>query len=76
LRLPDREESAVGFLDKLLGRGKKAAGDVKGDASLRSEGTHQEMKAEAEERAETAEETAQKERAKAAGHEAQQEADS
>src|SRR6266511_5054344 len=27
----------MGFLDKLLGRGKKAAGDVTGDASLRSE---------------------------------------
>ena len=28
----------MGFLDKLLGRGKKAAGDVTGDASMRREG--------------------------------------
>jgi uncharacterized protein YjbJ (UPF0337 family) len=73
---PTERRVAVGFLDKLLGRGKKAAGDVTGDSSLRSEGTHQEMKAEAEERAEAAEETAQKERAQAAGHEAQQDTES
>jgi uncharacterized protein YjbJ (UPF0337 family) len=73
---PTERRVVVGFLDKLMGRGKKAAGDMKGDSSLQSEGAHQEMKAEAEERAEAAEEAAQKERTKAAGHEAQREADS
>jgi uncharacterized protein YjbJ (UPF0337 family) len=68
--------AAVGFLDKLMGRGKKAAGDVTGDSSLQSKGAHQEMKAEAEGRAEAAEETAQEERAEAAGHDAQQKSDS
>ena len=42
----------MGFLDKLLGRGKKAAGDVTGDSSLRSEGVHQERAGDAEDRAE------------------------
>lgn len=66
----------MGFLDKLLGRSKKAAGDLTGDSSLRSEGAHQDAKAGAEERAEAAEETAQKERAEAAAHEDKQEAES
>src|SRR5918912_2681605 len=33
-----REEDRMGWLDKLLGRGKKAAGDMTGDSSLRREG--------------------------------------
>ena len=32
----------MGLLDKLLGRGKKAPGDMAGDASPRDEGMHQE----------------------------------
>ena len=35
----------MGFMDKLLGRSKKAAGDVTGDSSMRSEGMHQEQQA-------------------------------
>jgi uncharacterized protein YjbJ (UPF0337 family) len=66
----------VGFLDKLLGRGKQAAGDMKGDESMRAEGVHQEEKAAAEDRAEAAEATAEEERADAAAHEAQQKAES
>jgi uncharacterized protein YjbJ (UPF0337 family) len=62
----------MGFLDKLLGRGKKAAGDVMDDPKLRSEGAHQEAAGEAEDRAETAEETAQKERNLAAEQRAKQ----
>ena len=62
----------MGFLDKLLGRGKKAAGDVTGDSSLRSEGFHQEQAAAAEERAETHEEMAQEERTEAAEQQSQQ----
>jgi uncharacterized protein YjbJ (UPF0337 family) len=63
----------VGFLDKLMGRGKKAAGDLKDDPSLRREGMHQEQKGVAEERAESAEKTAEEEREKAAEHELKKE---
>jgi uncharacterized protein YjbJ (UPF0337 family) len=66
----------MGFLDRLMGRGKKAAGDVAGDTSLRREGMHQEAKGAAEERAETAEQVAQKERESAAEHEMKKEAES
>ena len=41
----------MGFLDKLLGRGKKAAGDLTGDASMRREGAAQERAGSAEDRA-------------------------
>jgi uncharacterized protein YjbJ (UPF0337 family) len=63
----------MGFLDKLLGRGKKAAGDVTGDSSLRAEGEHQEQYAAATERAERYEGLAQEERTEAAHEHAQQE---
>ena len=63
----------MSFWDKLLGRGKKAAGDVTGDSSLRSEGVHQEQEAAAEERASTAEERAQEAREEAAEHHTQRE---
>jgi uncharacterized protein YjbJ (UPF0337 family) len=61
----------MGLLDKLLGRGKKAAGDVTGDASLRREGAHQESEANAADRASKHEEMAQEERERAAEHHAQ-----
>ncbi len=63
----------MGFLDKLLGRGKKAAGDVTGDASMRSEGMHQEQEGMAEDRADAAEDSAQEARQEAAEHHAQRE---
>ena len=63
----------MGFLDKLLGRGKKAAGDVAGDASLRREGMHQEREGMAEDRASTAEDTAQAAREEAGEHRAERE---
>jgi uncharacterized protein YjbJ (UPF0337 family) len=63
----------MGFLDKLLGRGKKAAGDMTGDSSMRSEGMHQEQQAMAEDRAASAEEKAQAERDRAAEHQAERE---
>jgi uncharacterized protein YjbJ (UPF0337 family) len=63
----------MGFLDKLLGRGKKAAGDLADEPELRREGAHQEAAGEATERAEAAEKTAQEERERAAEHRAQQE---
>jgi uncharacterized protein YjbJ (UPF0337 family) len=56
----------MGFLDKLLGRGKQAAGDLAGDASMRREGVHQEREGRAEDRAESAEEMAQEARETAA----------
>jgi uncharacterized protein YjbJ (UPF0337 family) len=61
----------MGFLDKLLGRGKKAAGDMKGDESMRREGMHQEREGMAEDRAASAEEKAQAAREEAAEHRAQ-----
>jgi uncharacterized protein YjbJ (UPF0337 family) len=65
----------MGLLDKLLGRGKKAAGDVTGDSSLHREGIHQEAQGAAEDRAEQYEEMAQSERTEAAQHEAQRDSD-
>ena len=61
----------MSFLDKLLGRGKKAAGDAMGDSSMRREGMHQEQEATATERAEHAEQMAQDERERAAEHHAE-----
>jgi uncharacterized protein YjbJ (UPF0337 family) len=66
----------MGFLDRLRGRGKKAAGDLTGDASMRREGVHQEAQGAAEERAEAAEQVAQEERETAAEHELKKEAES
>jgi uncharacterized protein YjbJ (UPF0337 family) len=66
----------MGWLDKLLGRGKQAAGDLAGDQSLRREGAHQEAKGEAEAHATRHEELAQEQRTEAARHEAAQDAES
>jgi uncharacterized protein YjbJ (UPF0337 family) len=61
----------MSWLDKLMGRGKKAAGDMTGDSSMRREGMHQEQAGMASERADSAEQMAQEERERAAEHEAQ-----
>jgi len=63
----------MGFLDKLLGRGKQAAGDVTGDSSMRTEGMHQEQEGVAEDRAAEAEQMAQEERERAAEHRTERE---
>ena len=63
----------MGFLDKLLGRGKKAMGDMAGDRSMRREGMHQEQEGMAEDRAASAEEIAQEERERAAEHRTERE---
>ncbi len=55
----------MGFLDKLLGRGKRAVGEGSDSPSLREEGRRQESAAHAEERAETDEERAVEERERA-----------
>jgi uncharacterized protein YjbJ (UPF0337 family) len=65
----------MGFLDKLLGRGKQAAGDLAGDASLRREGMHQEQGAMAEERAAAHEDAAADARAEAAEERARADSD-
>jgi uncharacterized protein YjbJ (UPF0337 family) len=61
----------MSWLDKLLGRGKKAAGDITGDSSMKHEGMHQEQEGMASERADSAEQVAQEEREKAAEHRAE-----
>ena len=61
----------MGLLDKLLGRGKKAAGDVTGDESLRREGAAQERQGAAEDRAAQHEQMAQEQRNQAAEARAQ-----
>ena len=61
----------MSFLDKILGRGKKAAGDLTGDDSMRTDGMHQEQEGMATERAESAEDRAQAERQQAAEHHAE-----
>jgi uncharacterized protein YjbJ (UPF0337 family) len=63
----------MGLLDKLLGRGKKAAGDVTGDSSLRHEGAAQERAANAEDRASQHEQMAQEQRDQAAQARTEQE---
>ena len=61
----------MSFLDKIMGRGKKAAGDLTGDDSMRNDGMHQEKEGMASERAESAEDHAQAERENAAEHHAE-----
>lgn len=40
----------MGLMDKITGRGKKAAGDVTGDSSLRREGRREERKGQEKEK--------------------------
>ena len=61
----------MGFMDRLLGRSKKTAGDMMGDSSMQKEGMHQEQQGMAEDRAQSAEEMAQAERERAAEHQAE-----
>jgi uncharacterized protein YjbJ (UPF0337 family) len=61
----------MGFLDKLLGRGKQAAGDVMDHPEMRREGVHQEAEGMAESRAEQAEDMAEEARTEAAEHRAE-----
>ena len=74
LRLvPSEQEASMGLLDRLLGRGKKAAGDLAGDSSLRREGMHQEREGMAEDRAAQHEQMAQENRERAAEERAERE---
>jgi uncharacterized protein YjbJ (UPF0337 family) len=63
----------MGWLDKILGRGKQAAGDVAGKEEMRREGALQEGEGEAKDRAEAYEESAQEAREQAAEHRAERE---
>jgi uncharacterized protein YjbJ (UPF0337 family) len=63
----------MGLLDKLLGRGKKATGDLTGDSSLRREGMHQEAEGAAKDSAASHEDLAQADRERAAEHHAERE---
>lgn len=48
----------MGFLDKLTGRAKQAAGDLADDASLRHQGKQEERKGEKKDELDNAQETA------------------
>lgn len=61
----------TGFLDRLLGRGKKATGDMTNDPEMRREGVHQEAEGTAESQAARAEDMAQEARTEAAEHRAE-----
>jgi uncharacterized protein YjbJ (UPF0337 family) len=61
----------MSFLDKIMGRGKKAAGDLTGDEGMRKDGVHQEQEGMASDRADSAEQQAQAERERAAEHHAE-----
>jgi uncharacterized protein YjbJ (UPF0337 family) len=63
----------MGLWDKIMGRGKKAAGDMTGDASMRDEGMHQEQEGMAEDRASAAEGQAQAAHEEAGEHRAERE---
>jgi uncharacterized protein YjbJ (UPF0337 family) len=56
----------MGLLDKILGRGKKAAGDMTGDASMQREGAAQEREGAADDLAAKHEELASEQRQQAA----------
>jgi uncharacterized protein YjbJ (UPF0337 family) len=62
----------MGLLDRLLGRGKKAAGELADDPEMKRKGAHQEAEGAAEDRAERFEERAQEERTRAAEHRVEQ----
>jgi uncharacterized protein YjbJ (UPF0337 family) len=55
-------EEAMGLLDRLMGRSKKAAGDLMNDQQLRREGAHQERAGAAEDRAQMHEDMAREDR--------------
>jgi uncharacterized protein YjbJ (UPF0337 family) len=65
-------EAPMGLLDRLLGRSKKAAGDLMNDPELRREGAHQESAGAAEDRARMHEEQAVEERRREASERAAQ----
>lgn len=65
----------MGFLDRLLGRSKKAAGDLADRPNLQRKGAHQEAEGVAESRAERADEMAEEARSEATEHRTERERD-
>ena len=63
----------MSFLDKLLGRGKQAAGDMADSPGMKREGMHQEKEGVAEDRAAMHEDHAQEAREDAAEHRVERE---
>lgn len=63
----------MGWLDKLMGRGKRTTGEAMDSPGLRDEGRHQESAGQATDRAESFEDRAQEERERAASERAEQE---
>ncbi len=63
----------MGWLDKLMGRGKRTAGEAMDSPALREEGRHQESAGMAADRASQLEDRAQGERERAAEERAEQE---
>ncbi len=63
----------MGWLDKLMGRGKRAAGEAMDSPAMRDEGRHQEAAGRATEQAESHEEMAQEARETAAEERTEQE---
>jgi uncharacterized protein YjbJ (UPF0337 family) len=57
--VPDEKGSAMGIIDKITGRAKRAAGDIADDASLRRQGKREERKGEKKEELDRAQETAE-----------------
>ena len=63
----------MGLLDRLMGRGKKAAGDLVDDPQLHRQGSHQEREGVAEDAAAMHEEQAREAREAAGEHRAERE---
>ena len=61
----------MGWLDKIMGRGKRAAGEATDSPAMREEGRHQEAAGAAEDRDSQHEEIAQEERKREASERAQ-----
>jgi uncharacterized protein YjbJ (UPF0337 family) len=62
----------MGWLDKIMGRGKRTAGEAMDSPAMREEGRHQEAAGRADERAEQAEDMAQEAREAEAAERAEQ----
>jgi uncharacterized protein YjbJ (UPF0337 family) len=68
----DQEDPRMGWLDKIMGRSKKAAGDAMDRPGMHEEGAHQEAAGMADDRASKHEEIAQAEREREATERAEQ----
>ena len=69
---PAGMQDGMGLFDKLLGRTKKATGDMLGDPTLHAEGEHRERSGDAADRAEQHEQAAVEARREAADERSQE----